>query len=82
MTGICVACRLHKYFLFWEFAADFRDDYSRNKQTKTGLITNKLPLNLSKPKILLFGRNNTKSHVELIIDNTQIETVNEIKFLV
>lgn len=41
---------------------------------------NKLSLNLSKTKIMLFGRH-IDCNVELIIDNTKIEMVEEIKFL-
>ncbi len=42
---------------------------------------NKLSLNLSNTKIMLFGRNKPDCNVELIIDNIKIEKVDEIKFL-
>ncbi|KAK0133338.1 RNA-directed DNA polymerase from mobile element jockey [Merluccius polli] len=43
--------------------------------------TNKLSLNLTKTKLMLFGKNTTDTQVNITIDGVNIEKVSEIKFL-
>ena len=51
------------------------------KKLQSWFDTNKLTLNLSKTKYIIFGNRPTNTDKNLTINNIEIERVNEIKFL-
>uniref|UniRef100_A0A672FVC1 Reverse transcriptase domain-containing protein n=1 Tax=Salarias fasciatus TaxID=181472 RepID=A0A672FVC1_SALFA len=48
---------------------------------KTWMDINKLSLNISKTKVMMFGNSTTKSFQQIVIEGTEIENVCENKFL-
>ena len=54
---------------------------SEMSKLKLWLDRNKLSLNLSKTRMILFGNHRTNMKLEILVDEINIERVNEIKFL-
>ncbi len=91
INDICRVTQLLKFVLFADDTNIFcsGENLQQTLETITTEINklklwfdkNKLSLNLRKTKIMLFGRHKIDCNVELIIDNTKIERVQEIIFL-